>query len=102
MLHITLANDRQRRQIVHEAGPIEFGRLPKPGCEQIVVDDPYTSREQLRLEELPTGDVRIHNFGSPHCSFSVVRTRMSRTIGSDCSEHWSTKTCAFAYMLHRN
>jgi adenylate cyclase len=65
MLHLTLANDRQRRQIVHEGGPLEFGRLPKPGCEQIVVDDPYTSREQLRLEELPSGDVRITNLGSP-------------------------------------
>jgi adenylate cyclase len=65
MLHLTLANDRQRRQIVHEGGPLEFGRLPKPGCEQIVVDDPYTSREQLCLEELPSGDVRIRNFGAP-------------------------------------
>jgi adenylate cyclase len=65
MLHLTLANDRQRRQIVHESGPLEFGRLPKPGCEQIVVDDPYTSREQLRIEELKSGDVRITNLGSP-------------------------------------
>lgn len=65
MLHLTLANERQRRQIVHEGGPLEFGRLPKAGCEQIVVDDPYTSREQLRIEELKSGDVRITNLGSP-------------------------------------
>ena len=65
MLQITLANERQQRQITHEGGPLEFGRLPKPDCEQIVVDDPYTSREQVRLEELTTGDVRVHNLGSP-------------------------------------
>ena len=65
MLHLTLSNERQRREIDHQAGPLEFGRLPKPGCEQIVVDDPYTSREQLRLEELPTGDVRLANMGGP-------------------------------------
>jgi adenylate cyclase len=65
MLHLTLANERQRRQIMHEDGPLEFGRLPKPDCAQVVVDDPYTSREQLRVEELSTGDVRIHNLGSP-------------------------------------
>jgi adenylate cyclase len=66
MLQIALANERQRRQITHEGGPLEFGRLPKANCEfQIVVDDPYTSREQVRLEELDNGDVRVHNLGSP-------------------------------------
>ena len=65
MLNMTLANDRQRQEIVHDRGPLEFGRLPKPNCQQIVVDDPYTSREQLRVEELRTGDVRVHNLGAP-------------------------------------
>ena len=66
MLQITLANERQQRQITHEEGPLEFGRLPKPNCDyQIVVDDPYTSREQVRLEELASGDVRVINLGSP-------------------------------------
>lgn len=66
MLQLTLANERQQRQITHEGGPLEFGRLPKPNCDfQIVVDDPYTSREQVRLEELETGDVRVINLGSP-------------------------------------
>ncbi len=66
MLQITLANERQQRQIAHEGGPLEFGRLPKANCEhQIVVDDPYTSREQVRLEELDSGDVRVVNLGSP-------------------------------------
>ena len=66
MLQITLANERQQRQIAHEGGPLEFGRLPKANCDHhIVVDDPYTSREQVRLEELDSGDVRVVNLGSP-------------------------------------
>lgn len=66
MLQIALANERQRRQVTHEGGPLEFGRLAKPNCDfHIVIDDPYTSREQVRLEELDNGDVRIDNLGSP-------------------------------------
>jgi len=66
MLQITLTNERQRRQITHEGSPLEFGRLPKANCDnQIVIDDPYTSREQVRLEELDSGDVRVVNLGSP-------------------------------------
>ncbi len=66
MLQISLANERQQRQITHEGGPLEFGRLPKANCDyQIVIDDPYTSREQVRLEELDSGDVRVINLGSP-------------------------------------
>ena len=65
MLLFTLANERQRRSIQHNEGPIEFGRLQQGQCARIVVDDPFTSRDQLRIEELPTGDVRVANLGSP-------------------------------------
>jgi adenylate cyclase len=65
MLIFTLANERQRRQIEHQEGPVEFGRLQQGQCARIVVDDPFTSRDQLRVEELADGDVRIQNLGSP-------------------------------------
>ncbi|HZN36124.1 MAG TPA: adenylate/guanylate cyclase domain-containing protein [Pirellulaceae bacterium] len=65
MLLFTLANERQRRSIQHNEGPIEFGRLQQGQCARIVVDDPFTSRDQLRIEELPTGDIRVANLGSP-------------------------------------
>jgi len=65
MLLFTLANERQRRSIQHIDGPIEFGRLQQGQCARIVVDDPFTSRDQLRIEELPTGEVRVANLGSP-------------------------------------
>src|SRR5947207_15280349 len=44
---------------------MEFGRLQQGQCARIVVEDPYTSRDQLRVEELPDGNVRLHNLGSP-------------------------------------
>ena len=65
MLLFTLANERQRRSIQHNEGPIEFGRLQQGQCARIVVDDPFTSRDQLRIEELPGGEVRVANLGSP-------------------------------------
>ncbi|HEY2411130.1 MAG TPA: adenylate/guanylate cyclase domain-containing protein, partial [Pirellulaceae bacterium] len=64
MLLFTVANERQRKQYQHREGPIEFGRLQQGQCARIVVEDPYTSRDQARLEELPGGHVRIHNLGS--------------------------------------
>lgn len=64
MLIFTLANERQRRQIHHQEGPIEFGRLQQGQCPRIVVDDPYTSRDQLRVEEVAGSEVRVKNIGS--------------------------------------
>jgi adenylate cyclase len=65
MLIFTLANDKQRRQIHHQEGPIEFGRLQQGVCARIVVDDPYTSRDQIRVEETADAQVRIQNLGGP-------------------------------------
>src|SRR5262245_58378911 len=64
MLIFTLGNERQRRQIHHREGPIEFGRLQQGQGTRVVVDDPYTSRDQLRVEEVD-GEIRIQNLGSP-------------------------------------
>lgn len=64
MLLFTVANERQRKQYQHREGPIEFGRLQQGQCARIVVEDPYTSRDQARIEELPNGQVKIHNLGS--------------------------------------
>jgi hypothetical protein len=61
----TLANERQKKQYQHLQGPMEFGRLQQGQCARIVVEDPYTSRDQVRIEELPDGNVRIQTLGSP-------------------------------------
>ncbi|HMC11180.1 MAG TPA: adenylate/guanylate cyclase domain-containing protein, partial [Pirellulaceae bacterium] len=65
MLLFTLANERQKKQYQHLQGPMEFGRLQQGQCARIVVEDPYTSRDQVRIEELPDGNVRIQTLGSP-------------------------------------
>lgn len=65
MLLFTLANERQKKQYQHRDGPMEFGRLQQGQCARIVVEDPYTSRDQLRVEEVSDGTVRVHNLGSP-------------------------------------
>lgn len=64
MLFFLLANERQRKQIQHAGGPIEFGRRPAHGQSRVVVEDPFTSRDQLRIEELPGGVIRLENLGS--------------------------------------
>jgi adenylate cyclase len=65
VLLFTLANERQKKQYQHRDGPMEFGRLQQGQCARIVVEDPYTSRDQLRVEEVADGTVRVHNLGSP-------------------------------------
>jgi adenylate cyclase len=60
-LRIVVATPISRQQFVHDRGPLEFGRGPGNGARRFVVDDPGTSRDQLRLEELPTGLIRVAN-----------------------------------------
>src|SRR5215218_2541186 len=64
MLIFTLKNERQSRVVRHEDGPIEFGRGPERELPRVIIEDRYTSRDQLRAEETPTGDVRITSLGS--------------------------------------
>jgi adenylate cyclase len=64
MLFFLIANEQQRQQIQHARGPIEFGRRPVEGPSRVVIKDPFTSRDQLRVEELPGGVVRLENLGS--------------------------------------
>jgi adenylate cyclase len=61
MLSIRVTNDRQRQQIEHLNGPIELGRGPQRDVSRFVIDDHFVSRDQLRVEELPEGRVRIEN-----------------------------------------
>jgi adenylate cyclase len=65
MLRISVTNERQQKQLTHGAGPLEFGRMPKEGSERFVVEDGYVSRDQLRIEELALGQMRLHNLGNP-------------------------------------
>src|SRR5262245_10567167 len=48
-------------QFEHVGGPIEFGRGPQRDVPRRVLQDPSVSGDQLRIEELPFGRLRIHN-----------------------------------------
>jgi adenylate cyclase len=65
MLEITLANERQNRRFTHSGGPLEFGRSSSSAGRRCVVMDRHVSRDQLRVEELPGGWLRVTNLGKP-------------------------------------
>jgi len=65
MLFATLSNSRQSIHMQHERGPLEFGRGPQRDVERLVVEDRYTSRDQLLIEEIGEGRVRAQNLGGP-------------------------------------
>jgi adenylate cyclase len=62
MLHFTITNKHERRQLDHPAGRIEFGRGPQrsavPRC---VVQDLYVSKDHVAILELDTGRVQVEN-----------------------------------------
>ena len=65
MLHLLLSNSRQQETRSQSSGPIELGRGPERTVPRLIVEDSYTSRDQLRLEELPGSRVRLSNQGGP-------------------------------------
>jgi signal transduction histidine kinase len=62
MLRFQVRNARERQQVEHHAGPIEFGRGPKrnsvPRC---MIQDAYVSKDHARIEEGPNGAIRVEN-----------------------------------------
>lgn len=61
MLRIQVQTGQQRRTLEHAAGPLEFGRLNRPGNPRVVLDDPCVSRDQLRIQEKPLGLLELEN-----------------------------------------
>jgi len=61
MFKISVHNDKQTQQLVHEAGPLELGRGLARDLPRIQVDDEYISRDQLRVEALTNDRIRLEN-----------------------------------------
>jgi adenylate cyclase len=80
MLYVTLSNSRQETRREHERGPLEFGRGPQRDFDRIVVEDRYTSRDQLRIEALASGRLRIENLGGP----ATLSSGQSLDSGQSC------------------
>jgi signal transduction histidine kinase len=64
MLRFIVINERERQQMEHEAGPIEFGRGPKREAVRCTIQDPYVSKDHVRIEELPSGQIRVENLST--------------------------------------
>jgi len=62
MISLTIANRIENQQLTHPAGPLEVGRGPKRGAiARIMVQDGFVSRDHLKIEELPNGNIRVEN-----------------------------------------
>src|SRR5262245_14401717 len=62
MLRFFITNERERQQLEHASGPLEFGRGPKrQDVARCVIQDPYVSKDHVRVLELPTGQVHVEN-----------------------------------------
>lgn len=64
-LIVALTNARQNQKVRHTGGPLEVGRGPQRDVPRVVVEDRYTSRDQLRLEPLADGRLLVTNLGGP-------------------------------------
>src|SRR5262249_3227055 len=65
MLRFVVSNARERQQLEHGSGPIEFGRGPRrnnvPRC---TIQDAYVSKDHVRIEEVPSGELRLENLSA--------------------------------------
>ncbi len=62
MLRCFVTNDRERKQLDHSEGSLEFGRGPQRGeVARCMILDPYVSKDHVRIEQLPTGKLRVEN-----------------------------------------
>src|SRR5690349_116857 len=61
MLRISINNPNQNQHLELTSGPVEFGRAARDGVNRVVITDPSVSRDQLRVEELPDGRIRVEN-----------------------------------------
>jgi len=63
MVQFQVSNKHGRQQFEHASGPIEFGRGPRrdtvPRC--VIQNALYVSKDHVRVEELPSGLIRVSN-----------------------------------------
>lgn len=64
MLRCLIINERERQQLDHASGLLEFGRGPRRTTPRCIIADPYVSKDHAAIEELPSGLVRIENLSA--------------------------------------
>ena len=48
------------KELSHDSGPLEFGRVMQGTVERVLLDDPFVSRDQLRIQEVD-GKLPVEN-----------------------------------------
>ena len=61
MLYITASNKTFQIAFGQDRGPVELGRGPKRAASRLIIQDPYVSKDQLKVEETSTGRVHLEN-----------------------------------------
>jgi len=61
VLNIVVTNKKENSQYTHEGGPFEMGRGQKRELPRFMIDDPFVSGDQIRIEPLPGSRLRIEN-----------------------------------------
>jgi adenylate cyclase len=64
MLHILVSNQKEHSPIRLPSGSIVLGRAPKIGERTHTIQDDYCSAQQLEIEEIPEGRVRLKNLSA--------------------------------------
>ena len=92
MLKIQLRNKTQSTSFA-ATGVLEIGRGPQREAPRFLVDDPTVSRDQLRVEEVPEGRIRLENLSTsrpivlnegqaiPPGSVHILTLPVSLTVG---------------------
>lgn len=80
MIHVRIQNEKLNQQFEHESGPLEFGRGPQQKHRRCVIDDVFFSRDQLRVEEMGQGRVRLDNLSQKNPM--ALGNGKSLTVGS--------------------
>jgi adenylate cyclase len=84
MLQIYASNKWESKS-KQAAGPVIFGREPEPGGDFCVLQDPFVSRSQLKVEELPGGRVRFENLSRTNPAVFADGTRLDTGASLDRS-----------------
>jgi adenylate cyclase len=64
MLSFAIQNGAQHQLLDHDGGAFEFGRGPRRDLPRFVINDRFVSRDQLKVEELPGGRLRVSNLSA--------------------------------------
>jgi adenylate cyclase len=83
MIHILVSNQKEHSPILLPSGPIIIGRAPRAGQRSHRVQDDFCSAQQLEIEEISEGRVRLKNL-SARVVVALLSTGENLEAGATC------------------